>query len=179
MGMVMDGKLFVGKSGFSGELGHVPILNNNRICRCGKIGCLETGASGIALHRLLIEKIQAGQPSLLSEAVKEGKDISLDNILDAVDKEDMTAIECIEEVGAVLGRAIAGLINIFNPDMVIVGGSLSAAERYLMPPLRSAVNKYSLNLVSSDTVIKVSRLGKKAGAIGASLLGKDILLNNY
>ena len=179
MGMVMDGKLFAGKSGFSGELGHVAILDNKQICRCGKIGCLETGASGIALQRLLVGRIQAGQPSLLSATVKEGKAIGIEDILDAVDREDVTAIECIEEVGTVLGRAVAGLINIFNPDMVIVGGSLSAAERYLMPPLRSAVNKYSLNLVSNDTVIRVSRLGKRAGAMGASLLGKDRLLNNY
>ena len=179
MGMVVDGKLFVGKSGFSGELGHVPILDNNQFCRCGKIGCLETGASGIALRRLLIERIRAGQPSLLSPLVAEGREITMDSILDAIDREDVTAIECIEEVGTVLGRAVAGLINIFNPDTVIVGGSLSAAERYLMPPLRSAVNKYSLNLVSNDTIIKVSRLGKRAGAIGASLLGKDTLMNNY
>ena len=89
----------------------------------------------------------------------------------------MTAIECVEEVGATLGRAVAGLINIFNPDMVIIGGRLSVAERYLMPPLKTTVNKLSLNLVNSDTVIKVSRLGKTAGAIGASLLAKSRLLN--
>jgi len=178
MGIVMDGKLFVGKSGFSGEVGHFPLLDNHQICRCGKVGCLETGASGIALHRLLLEKLADGHPSLLSEAYKAGREIALDDILSAIDKEDMTAIECVEEVGTTLGRAVAGLINIFNPDMVIIGGRLSAAERYLMPPLKSAVNKYSLNLVNNDTVIKVSLLGKKAGAIGASLLAKKRILNN-
>ena len=178
MGMVLDGQLFYGKSGFSGEVGHFPLLNNQQICRCGKIGCLETGASGLALHRLVKERIGNGQPSLLTDKHKAGEDISLDDILNAIQDEDVTAIECIEEVGTTLGRAVAGLINIFNPDSVIIGGRLSVAERYLMPPLKIAVNKYSLNLVNNDTVIKASRLGKAAGAIGASLLAKSRMLNN-
>ncbi|MBQ7254570.1 MAG: ROK family protein [Bacteroidales bacterium] len=178
MGMVLDGKLFYGKSGFSGEVGHFPMLDNNQICRCGKIGCLETGASGLALHRLVKERIKEGQPSLLTEKMDNDGELTLNDILDAVQKEDVTAIECVEEIGATLGRAVAGLINIFNPDIVIIGGRLSAAERYLMPPLKIAVNKLSLNLVNNDTVIKVSRLGLRAGAIGASLLAKSRMLNN-
>ncbi|MBR3744910.1 MAG: ROK family protein [Bacteroidales bacterium] len=178
MGMVLDGKLFYGKSGFSGEVGHFPMLDNNQICRCGKIGCLETGASGLALHRLVKERIKEGQPSLLTEKMDNGGELTLNDILDAVQKEDVTAIECVEEIGATLGRAVAGLINIFNPDMVIIGGRLSVAERYLMPPLKIAVNKLSLNMVNNDTVIKASRLGRDAGAIGASLLAKSRMLNN-
>ena len=177
MGMVLDGKLFGGKSGFSGEIGHFPLLDNHQICRCGKVGCLETGASGLALHRLITERLSKGQPSILSAAFKEGRDINLSDILSAVEKEDVTAIECVETVGATLGRAVAGLINIFNPDVVVIGGRLCVTEQYLMPPLLGAVNRLSLNLVNNDTVIKVSRLGKKAGAIGASLLSKHRLLN--
>ncbi len=177
MGMVLDGKLFSGKSGFSGEIGHFPLLDNHQICRCGKVGCLETGASGLALHRLIGERLAKGQPSILSAAYAQGREITLNDILDAVSKEDVTAIECVEEVGATLGRAVAGLINLFNPDVVVIGGRLCVTEQYLMPPLLGAVNRLSLNLVSNDTVIKVSRLGNKAGAVGASLLAKHRLLN--
>lgn len=67
MGMIMDGKLYYGKSGFSGEIGHVPLLSNDIICQCGKVGCLETEASGSALHREFIEKLAAGRASILSE----------------------------------------------------------------------------------------------------------------
>lgn len=176
MGMVMDGKLFTGKSGFSGEVGHFPLLDNNVLCRCGKRGCLETGASGLALQRLFTARLRGGQTSLLSPAFDRDGTVSIEDILGAVAAEDITAIECIEEVGATLGRAVAGLINIFNPDMVTIGGRLCSAEHYLMPPLKSAVNKYSLNLVSSDTVIRVSRLGSRAGAIGAGLLAKSRML---
>ena len=177
MGMVLDGKLFHGKSGFSGEIGHFPLLDNHQICRCGKVGCLETGASGQALHRLIVERLAAGQPSILSPAFAENRDISLDEILSAVENEDVAAIECVEQVGDTLGRSIAGLINIFNPDVVVIGGRLCTTEQYLMPPLLSAVSRLSLNLVNNDTVIKVSRLGKKAGAVGASLLSKHRLIN--
>ena len=177
MGIIMDGRLYYGKSGYSGELGHFPVLNNDVICRCGKVGCLETGASGLALHRLIGERLAKGSPSILSAAYAARKDITLNDILDAVVKEDVTAIECVEEVGNTLGRAVAGLINNFNPDVVVVGGRLSVTEQYLMPPLLSAVNRLSLNLVNNDTVIKVSRLGNKAGAVGASLLAKHRLLN--
>ncbi len=173
MGMVMDGRLYYGKSGFSGEVGHFPLLDNNIPCRCGKIGCLETGASGSALHRLVKEKLAQGWASVLSG---KGDDLTLDDILEAVRSEDVLCIECLEETGATLGRAVSGLINIFNPDIVVIGGRLSVTEKYLMPPLRSSVNKLSLNLVNSDTVIKVSKLGEKAGAIGASLLAKHHLL---
>ena len=177
MGMVLDGKLFAGKSGFSGEIGHFPLLDNHQICRCGKVGCLETGASGLALHRLIGEQLAKGHPSILSAAYAGGREITLNDILDAVEKEDVTAIECVEQVGSTLGRAVAGLINLFNPDVVVIGGRLCVTEQYLIPPLLGAVNRLSLNLVSNDTVIKVSRLGNKAGAVGASLLAKHRLLN--
>ena len=177
MGMVLDGKLFAGKSGFSGESGHFPLLDNHQICRCGKVGCLETGASGLALHRLIGEQLAKGHPSILSAAYAGGREITLNDILDAVEKEDVTAIECVEQVGSTLGRAVAGLINLFNPDVVVIGGRLCVTEQYLMPPLLGAVSRLSLNLVSNDTVIKVSRLGNKAGAVGASLLAKHRLLN--
>ena len=177
MGMIIDGKLSYGKSGFSGEIGHFPLLDNGIICQCGKIGCLETGASGSAVHRIFLDKLKAGKVSVLSEKFTKGQEITLDDILDALAEEDVLAIESIEEIGSTLGRAIAGLINIFNPELVIIGGRLSVAEEYLMLPIRSAIHKHSLNIVSRDTVVKFSKLGKKAGAYGACMLSRSHLLN--
>ena len=117
MGMVLDGKLHYGKSGFSGEIGHFPLLDNDIICQCGKIGCLETGASGLALHRLLMDKLREGKASILSGKFASGEEITLDDILDALTEEDVLTIETLEEIGSTLGRAIAGLINIFNHEL--------------------------------------------------------------
>ena len=179
MGMIIDGKLSYGKSGFSGEIGHFPLLNNDIICHCGKNGCLETGASGSAVHRIFMEKLRDGRTSLLSEKYNKGETISLEDIMKAVLEEDVLAIEAVEEIGTVLGRAIAGLINIFNPELVVIGGRLAVAHEYLMLPIKSAIQKYSLNIVNRDTQFKFSKLGKKGGPIGACILSRSKLLGLY
>jgi predicted NBD/HSP70 family sugar kinase len=177
MGMILDGKLYYGKSGFSGEFGHTPMLENNIICRCGKIGCLETGASGSALTKWILNRLNEGRRSSLYNIYKENGDITLQNVLDAVEDEDVLAIEGIGAIGETLGRGIAGLINIFNPGLVVIGGRLIVGRDYLMLPIRTAINKYSLSKVSADTKIRFSRLGRSAGAIGDCLLSRTKHLN--
>jgi len=176
MGVIQDGKLSYGKSGFSGEIGHFPMLDNNQICRCGKIGCLETGASGSAIHRIFLEKLKDGSSSVLRPKYERNEEIKLDDIIDALKEEDVLAIEVVEQIGMVLGRAIAGLINIFNPEIVVIGGRLAVAKDYLMLPVMSAINKYSLIMVSKDTSVVFSKLGQKAGPVGACLLSRSKLL---
>ena len=176
MGMIVDGKLSYGKSGFSGEIGHFPLLNNNCICHCGKMGCLETGASGSAVYRIFHEKLKEGRTSTLSDKFLRGEKIHMDEILAAVKEEDVLAIEVIEEIGTTLGRAIAGLINLFNPELIIIGGYISETKEYLLLPIKSAIQKHSLNIINSDTTIRFSKLGKKAGAIGSCMLSRSKLL---
>lgn len=173
LGIVIDGKLYYGKSGFSGEFGHYPTFDNNVLCHCGKMGCLETEVSGSYIHRTLIEKINEGASSILSKRVKKGEDIKIMDIVKSALKDDMLAIELIEEVGAKLGKSLAGLINIFNPERVVIGGVLAEAGDYLLLPMRSSVKKYSLNLVSNDTRIVASKLGDRAGVVGACLLARS------
>ena len=176
MGMIIDGKLSYGKSGFSGEIGHFPMLDNNHICQCGKTGCLETGASGSAAHRIVMQKLSEGRASILSDTLKKNGHISIDDIIRAVNEEDVLAIEVIEEIGRTLGRAIAGLINLFNPELVVIGGKISEAKDYLMLPIKSAVQKHSLNMINKDTTLKFSKLGKKCGPIGACMLSRSKML---
>ena len=176
MGMIVDGKLSYGKSGFSGEIGHFPLLNNDQICHCGKTGCLETGASGSAAYRIFMEKLNDGRTSTLSEKFNKGEQIHIEDIIDAVKEEDVLAIEVIEEIGTTLGRAIAGLINLFNPELIVIGGSVASTKEYLLLPIKSAIQKHSLNIINSDTTIKFSKLGKKAGAVGSCMLSRSKLL---
>ena len=176
MGMILDGKLVYGKSGYSGEIGHFPLMNNDIICRCGKVGCFETGASGSALYRIFMERLKAGKASSLSAKYRQGESITLEDILRAVRKEDVLAIEVIEEIGATLGRGLAGLINIFNPEVVIIGGKLVAGGDYLMLNVRSTVKKLAQNLVNQDTSIQFSQLGGEAAVIGDCMLSRSKLL---
>lgn len=176
MGMILDGKLYYGKSGFSGEIGHFPLLDNDKICRCGKIGCLETGASGSALHRIIIDELEAGKASSLAPKFHSREGITLEDILTAIKEEDVLGIDAMGRVGEALGRGIAGLINIFNPGLVVVGGRLIVGGDYLMFPIKTAVKKQSLNKVSSDTVIRFSKLGRKAAGIGDCLIARSKFL---
>lgn len=176
MGVIVDGKLMYGKSGFSGEIGHFPLMNNDTICRCGKVGCFETGASGSALYRIFLERLKAGKASSLSPKYRKGEKITLDDILKAIKEEDVLAIEVIEEIGATLGRGLAGLINIFNPEVVIIGGKLAVGGDYLMLNVRSTVKKLAQNIVNQDTTIKFSKLGREAAPIGDCMLSRSKLL---
>lgn len=176
LGIITNGQLYYGKSGFSGEFGHLNVFDNDVICHCGKKGCLETQASGSYIHRRFLEKMNEGYSSILDKKKKKGESITQEDILDAALQEDMLAIELIEEVGMTLGKQIAGLINLFNPELVIIGGVVALTDDYLLLPIRSTVKKYSLNLVSKDTTIKSGKLGDKAGVIGACLLARSKIL---
>ncbi|MDE7473243.1 MAG: ROK family transcriptional regulator [Muribaculaceae bacterium] len=179
LGIIIDGKTYSGNSGFAGEFGHYPCYDNEVICHCGKKGCLETEASGNAIHRKLVERVQRGESSILSKAIKEDPTkVTLNDIIDAINHEDVLCIDLLEEVGHNLGKHIAGLINIFNPEEVVIGGILSQTGDYLVQPVRSSVRKHSLNLVNRDTVISVSRLKEKAGMIGACMLARARLFDN-
>ncbi len=174
IGIIIDGKVYSGKSGFSGEFGHISAFDNEILCHCGKKGCLETEVSGSALHRILIERVKSGETSILSERIHRNDSlITLDEIVSAVRKEDPLCIEILEGIGQKLGKQIAGLINIFNPELIIIGGTLSLTEDYITEPIRTAVRKYSLNLVNRDSVISVSRLKDKAGVVGACMLARN------
>lgn len=175
IGIIIDGKVYTGKSGFAGEFGHMKIYDNEILCHCGKKGCLETEASGSAMYRRLFEQIHNGASSLLSKRIKKEEAVTLDEIIDAVNKEDVLCIDLVEEVGQKLGEQIAGLINIFNPEMVIIGGTVSMTEDYIMEPVKTAIRKYSLNLVNKDSTITISKLKDRAGVVGACLLARTRL----
>lgn len=178
LGMIIDGKIYLGKSGFAGEFGHVPTYENQVICHCGKKGCLETEVSGQAMYRKLKERVGNGEMSVLSEDLIAGTEISLEKIVESVNNEDVLCIDLIEELGVELGKALAGLINIFNPEAVIIGGMLSMTGDYFIQPVKTAIRKYSLNLVNRDTVVYASTLKDKAGMIGACMVARSRLFED-
>ncbi|WP_205504179.1 ROK family transcriptional regulator [Rufibacter psychrotolerans] len=177
MGIIINGQLYYGKSGYSGEVGHIPIFQNEILCRCGKKGCLETEASGWALVERFKEKLQGGASTLATLNHMAPEDIHLEDIINAANNDDVLAIELIAQVGEKIGRGIALLINLFNPELVILGGLLATTEDYILLPIKSAIKKYSVSLVNNDTQLKISQLGDKAGVIGACLLVRHRLLD--
>ena len=174
LGIVIDGKVYCGKSGYAGEFGHVYGFDNQVLCRCGKRGCNETEISGQALQRQLTERIRRGETSILSRRVLSSeKPLLLSEIMDAVAREDVLCIDVIEQIGIRLGEKTSGLINVFNPEIVIVGGELAMTGEYLLNPMRMAVNKHAIHLVSQDTRICRGTLGMDAGIVGACLVARN------
>ena len=177
MGMILNGHLYYGTSGYSGEFGHFPLLENGQMCRCGKTGCLETGASGSALVRMFTEQLNSGRASTLARKYKVDGTVNINDIFAAIKREDILAIETVEKVGTNLGKGLAGLINIFNPELVVIGGKVAmAAGDYLMLPIRTAIKRHVLNIANQDTTIKLSQLKQKAASFGAALLVRSRML---
>lgn len=170
IGMVIDGKLYYGKNGFAGEFGHIPFFDNEKICFCGKKGCLETEVSGLAIEEKMRNLVKNGANTILKERFINNESIHINDIIAAAKNDDTLSIELIEEAGEKIGKAIAILINIFNPETVVVGGNLAAAGDYIMLPLKSATNKYSLNLVYKETKFRLSKLSENAQAWGVAML---------
>jgi len=107
LGIIINGEIYYGKSGFSGEFGHNPIYDNEMICQCGKKGCLETEASGFAVVRNIQEKLRSGVGSILQRDAKKIDDITLEEIVVACNQDDTLAIETVAAVGEKLGKAVA------------------------------------------------------------------------
>jgi N-acetylglucosamine repressor len=169
LGIIINGKLYSGKSGFSGEFGHIPLVDNGPLCVCGKQGCLETVVSAKAIARQAREAIQEGKSSLIKELVQNdlGK-IDITIVIKAANAGDQFAISLFSEVGKWLGRGIAFLIQIFNPELIIISGQVAVANQFILAPIQQAINTYSNRDISNDTDIKFSELGTKAGTMGAA-----------
>ena len=178
IGIIIDGKLYYGKSGYSGEFGHMTAYNNNIICHCGKIGCIETEVSGRALKRKLTEKILNGKTSILSDKVLNKKEeLTLQDLLDAIAKEDVLSLASLQTIADELGKQLAGVINIFNLEMLVIGGEMSVTGDYLTLPVRMGIKKFSLNIMNEDSQIVTSSLKGLAGITGACLMARYRLLN--
>lgn len=174
LSIIANGQIYRGRDGYSGELGHVHAYDNNIICHCGKKGCMETEISGKALCRKLSERLEKGENSILSIAQSGHIVRSETEIVKAALKEDPVAIELIEETGMKLGLQLANLINIFNPQAIIIGGTLAKAGDYFLSPIELAVKRYSLRRVYQGVHIKLTTI-ENPGVTGACLLA----LNRY
>ncbi len=158
---------------FSGEFGHTSTFDNEIICHCGKKGCLETEASGSALHRILLERIQNGENSILSNRIGDiNNPITLDEIIASVNKEDLLCIEIVEEIGQKLGKQIAGLINL------LIRTCHYRRNNFADRRLHYSTNKNSCpqvltNLVNKDSAIVTSKLKDRAGIVGACMLARS------
>lgn len=167
VGMILNGVLYQGFSGFSGEFGHIQMEPDGELCDCGKIGCLETIASGSAIVARAKQKIAEGTNSIIKKKVQgKTESIKLPVIIEAAHYGDQFAIELIEEAGNYIARGLAILIHLLNPEMIILGGDMAEAGNLLADPIQQKLNKYSIGRIRQDTEINISGLKGQAGLLG-------------
>jgi len=174
LGLVMNGELFRGHEGFAGEFSHIPLFSNNKLCSCGKSGCLETEASLLVVVEKAKEGIRLGRVTTLThEILAADPDRASMAVIKAAEKGDKFAVELISEAGYHIGRGVAILIHLLNPEAIVLSGRGSLAGKIWRIPLQQALNEHCIPRLSANTRIEMSRLGYNAELIGAAALVMD------
>lgn len=169
-GIIIDGKLYAGVDGCAGEIGHMVIESHGTQCNCGNYGCLEILASGTAIAKEAQRRINEGEESSLIDLTKNiPGSITSETVALAARGGDTLACEVINRAANYLGIGIANLINIFNPEMIIVGGGVSKMGEMLLEPIRNTVIQRAFYLPAKTARIVRSVLGDDAGILGAAV----------
>ena len=174
-GLILNGEVYRGAIGAGAELGHITIDVNGPPCQgnCPNNGCLETFASGTALAREG-RRIAAERPdSALGRALADGRDVNGALITELAHDGDVAAIEALALIGTALGVGIASFLNIFNPDVVVIGGGVIAAGDLLLGPARAEARRRSLPTMRDHARIVPAQYGSEAGMAGAASLAID------
>ena len=169
-GIIINGRLYSGASGSAGEIGHMTIDANGPRCDCGNTGCLEALVSGTAIAKEAIRRISQGERSSLTEIVG-GKieNITAEKVSIAAQGGDSLASEVILRAATYLGVGIANLVNIFNPEMIIIGGGMAKMGDLLLNPAKQVVRERAYQLPAQAVQIVPAQLGDDAGVLGAAV----------
>jgi len=175
-GIFIDGQIYRGVTGSAGEIGHVTIDENGPLCTCGNQGCLEAIAGGRAIAQQAQDAVVEGKRTLL-ESVKPVDSITAREVASIARRGDLLAQQILARAGRHIGNAIAGLVNLFNPSMVIIGGGVAQTGDLLLDPMRQAVQKRSLPASAHAVRITTAVLGRRASSMGAVIQALTIALH--
>jgi len=168
-GIVLGGKIYRGASDVAGEIGHMSIDSNGRRCKCGNDGCLEAYASGPAIAARAVEGIEAGADTSLPRYVKDDlTKITAQIVYEAAHDGDEYALDVVHDTAKFLGTGVANIVNIFNPDVVVICGGVTLAGEKLFAPLRSEVKRRAFKPAVDACRIVPGELTGTAGVYGAA-----------
>lgn len=170
LGLILDKQLFRGHNGFAGEFSHIPLFQNGKICSCGKMGCLETEGSLMTIIEKAREGLATGRASSLQHDALKNADQASEHLSQAAQHGDGFAIELFSETAYTIGRGVAILIHLLNPEVVVLSGRGSTAGFVLQAPIQRALNEHCIPRLAAGTTIEISVLGHAAELIGASCL---------
>jgi glucokinase-like ROK family protein len=180
-GLFLNGNLYRGNNGYAGEIGHSPIMAEpaQTLCHCGNRGCWETYANQYSIIQRVQVRMGANQSNVISKLLLDHHTpLTIPILKEAADIGDVEAIESFNEAGCAMGQGFAGLINIFNPEKIILGGPLSMAGQYLLPAIEKTVSLHSLPEIDQHAKVVLSSFGTDASLIGAiAIVVNDVLSN--
>jgi glucokinase len=162
-GLILDGKLYSGAGGVAGEVGHIVVQPGGPLCSCGNYGCVEALASGTAIAREAL-LLAAGETASLLHGLERP---SAADVVRAARRADPLALQILEAAGTALGIAMGTLVNLFNPDMIVLGGSVINAGRLLLTPMHRSMEASSWKAARRGLRIVKPALGADVGLIGA------------
>jgi predicted NBD/HSP70 family sugar kinase len=173
LGLILNGELYRGHNGFAGEFSHMPLFANDKLCSCGKSGCLETEASLAVVVEKAVEGLKGGRVTRMKDLKKDDLEKAWFSITKAANEGDQFAVELISDAGYKIGKGIAILIHLFNPETIILSGRGYTAGKIMIPPMQQAINEYCIPHLSRHITIKISELKYDAALIGAAAFVMD------
>jgi glucokinase-like ROK family protein len=166
LGIVLGGKLYRGESGAAGEIGHMVLVENGPLCACGNRGCLEALAGGGAIARQASELVRSGSNTLLA-SMDRGDNITTRDVAEAASKGDHECQQLFAKAGQYIGVAVAGIVNLLNPGLVVIGGGVAQAGDLLLEPIRMEIVRHTLQLSASSVRVTSASLQYRSGAMGS------------
>jgi len=171
LGLIINEKLYDGSNGFAGELSHIQLVEDGDLCICGKRGCLETITSANILLNNAIEGIKSNKVSQLTNKFSnQTENLKIEDIVDAAKSGDEFSISLLNETGQALGKGLAITIQILNPDIIVIGGPVSAANQYILTPIQQSLNRHCLGQIYENTNIQISEIWEQSGLLGLTAL---------
>lgn len=178
-GIVSDGRIIRGAAGYGGEVGHITVDRDGPRCRCGNRGCLEAFAGTYGLQRRASALLRERRSRYLTRWVhEEGRKLTPKLIMDAARRGDSVGKRVAREMGEALGVAIASLVNVFNPEAVVIGGGVSGSFDLISPHIEREIARRAFEAPAAMARIEPSSLGNDATAIGAAMFARDSAMSN-
>lgn len=174
-GIIIDNRLYQGTDGMAGEFGHTTIDRNGPADTCGSFGCLEQYASGTAIARKAADLASRRPRSALTDVMDKHGKLTAADVAEAAGNGDALAVEVFSEAMRCLGIGVASVVNVFNPEIVVIGGGVSQAGEMVFDPVRRFVAEHTYKLAAASVQIVPAELGDAAGAVGAALFAREEL----
>ncbi|MFW6289417.1 MAG: ROK family transcriptional regulator [Mariniphaga sp.] len=171
LGVIIDGKLYNGSTGFAGELSHIQLVEDGNLCICGKRGCLETVTSAYVLVQEAIKGINEERVSQLTQQFNgRTNELKPEDVIQAARTGDEFSIHLLHQVGLALGKGLSVTLQLLNPGIIVLGGPVSAANQYVLTSIQQSLNKYCLEQIYVNTKIVISDIWEHSGLLGVTAM---------